>query len=236
MAEEKTGPELVWSRERRAPGRQAMTLERIVAVSITITDAEGLDALSMRRVAADLDSGTTSLYRHVAGRDELLDLMIDAVQGEEPPPPPSGDWRADLLAVARRMRAALLRHPWLGAVMSTRPALGPNALRQIDGSLAAAGGLTSDITLASDVVVVLTQYVFGAVSRELSEQEVQRRTGQSEDEWRRSIAPYIGEVIGSGAYPQFARRVIEAQEHSFEELFEFGLGCLLDGIAGRVAG
>ncbi|MFI6446757.1 TetR/AcrR family transcriptional regulator [Kitasatospora sp. NPDC050543] len=236
MGDEKAVPALVWTRGPRTPRRQTMNLGRIVEISIAIADAEGLDALSMRRVATDLDSGTTSLYRHVAGRDELLDLMIDAVQGEDAPPPLTGDWRADLGDVARRQRAVLLRHSWLGGVMSTRPALGPNALRQIDHALAAAAALTPDITLASDVIALVTHYVFGTVSRELAEQEVQRRTGQTEDEWRESIGPYIREVVASGTYPQFARRVIEAQDRSFDELFGFGLACVLDGIAGRLGG
>ncbi|MDH6145551.1 MULTISPECIES: TetR/AcrR family transcriptional regulator [Kitasatospora] len=233
MGEERTAPEVVWTRARRAPRRQPMTLERIVDAAIGIADTEGLEALSMRRVAAQLDSGTTSLYRNVTSRDELLDLMIDAVQGEEMPLP-FGDWRACLRTVARHQRTILLRHPWLGGVMSTRPAFGPNTLRRTDIALGAAGILTPDITLASDIVVVLTQHVFGAVSRELADREAQRRTGLTETQWRASIGPYIREVVASGEYPHFARRVIEATDHTFDELFEFGLDCLLDGIAGKV--
>ncbi|WP_405840769.1 TetR/AcrR family transcriptional regulator [Streptomyces platensis] len=236
MADERTGPELVWSRERRAPRRPAMTIGRIVEVSLALADAEGLEALSMRRVATALGSGTTSLYRYVASRDELLELMIDAVQGEDVPPPLSGDWRADLRASAGRQRAALLRHPWLSGVMSTRPVLGPNMLRQIDTALGAAAALTSDISLASNAVDVVMQYVFGAVSRELAEQEAQRRTGQTEEQWRNSVGAYIQEVIAGGRYPQFARRVLDARDHSFQELFDFGLDCLLDGIAARANG
>ncbi|MFF5209923.1 TetR/AcrR family transcriptional regulator [Streptosporangium sp. NPDC000396] len=234
MGEEKTAPELVWSRERREPRRQALNVERIVTVSIGIADTEGLDALTMRRVATDLDSGTTSLYRYVAGRDELLDLMIDATQGEDVPAPLSGDWRADVKEVARRQRAVLLRHPWLGSVMVTRPALGPNSLRQMDIAIAAAGGLTSDITLAADVISLVSDYVLGAVSREVAEQETRRRTGMTEEQWRASVAPYIREVVESGAYPRFARWVVEAEDRTFEERFEFGLDCIFDGIARRL--
>ncbi|REK88737.1 hypothetical protein DY245_19670 [Streptomyces inhibens] len=80
------------------------------------------------------------------------------------------------------------------------------------------------------------QYVFGAVARELAEQEAQRRTGQTEEQWRASVGSYIQEVVASGQYPQFARRVVEAEDRSFQELFDFGLDCLLDGLAGRAAG
>jgi AcrR family transcriptional regulator len=234
MTEENPVSALVWTKQARSPRRPSLSIERIIAASVAIADTEGLDALSMRRVAAALDSGTTSLYRYVAGRDELLDLMIDTTLGENPPAPPTGDWRADLTEIARNRRAALLKHPWLGTVMSTRPPLGPNSLRQTDTALAAAGSLTADITMAADVISLVTVYVYGLTSRELSERELQQRTNTTKEEWRASIAPYIREVVASGEYPQFARRVIEAEDHSFDELFEFGLSCLLDGIAARV--
>jgi AcrR family transcriptional regulator len=122
MAEE---PALVWAKERRSPRRQAPSVEQIVRTAITIADTEGLPALSMRRVAADLGSGTASLYRYVASRDDLLDLMIDEVKGAEDTEL-TGDWRADLASVARPVRATLLRHPWLSGEIPGRPALGTN--------------------------------------------------------------------------------------------------------------
>ena len=222
----------VWSREQGAP-REAMSVRRVVEMALHIADAEGLDALSMRRIAADLRSGTTSLYRYVASRDELIDLMLDAAYGAEPLPELTGDWRTDLAAMARRLRTAALRHPWIAGAMTTRPAFGPNALKQIDASLAAATSLTSDITVASNIVTAIGRYTLGAVASELAELEARRRTGLSQDQWRATVAPYIRQVIKGGAYPHFARRVIEADDLSAEAEFEFGLACLLDGIAAR---
>jgi len=118
--------------------------------------------------------------------------------------------------------------------MTARPALGPNALRQMDSALAAAGQLTPDITVASAVISLLTCYAFGAVGTELAEQEAQRRTGMTKEQWRHSVGPYIREVVASGAYPQFARRVVEAEDPDPDRQFEFGLDCLLDGVATRV--
>src|ERR1700722_17086262 len=106
-----------------------MSVRRIVETPLHIADAEGLDALSMRRIAADLQSGTTSLYRHVSSRDELIDLMLDAAYGDEPLADLTGDWRVDLAAMSGRLRTTVLRHPWIGGAITTRPALGPNALR-----------------------------------------------------------------------------------------------------------
>ncbi|MET8335797.1 TetR/AcrR family transcriptional regulator C-terminal domain-containing protein [Streptosporangium canum] len=221
---------LVWSRDPYSPKRQAISVRSLVAAAVVIADAEGLEALSMRRVAAELGSGTTSVYRYVKNRDELLDLMVDAVRGEDFPRLPSGDWRSDLARIAYGQRELMLRHPWLGTLLATRPALGPHSLRHMDYALAAAESLTADPTRAANVIGLIGDYVLGAVSRELAELEARRRTGQSEDEWRASVAPYIREVVESGAYPHFARRVVEARDPSFTEQFTFGLERILDGI------
>ncbi|MEV0149429.1 MULTISPECIES: TetR/AcrR family transcriptional regulator [unclassified Nonomuraea] len=222
---------LVWSREPYSPKRQAISMQSLVTAAIAIADAEGLEALSMRRVAAALGSGTTSVYRYVKNRDELLDLMVDAVKGEDPPHPPSGNWRADLTQIAHGQRELMLRHPWLAPLLGSRPALGPHSLRQTDYALAAAESLTTDPTRAANVIALIGDYVLGAVSRELAEREAQRRTGQSEDEWRANVAPYIREIVESGAYPHFARGVVEARDQSFTEQFSFGLERILDGIS-----
>ncbi len=203
-------------------------------MAVGIADAEGLEALSMRRLAADLGSGTTSLYRHVAGRDELLDLMVDAVRGEHPAQPPTGDWRADLGGVAHLMRADLLRHSWLGGALMSRLALGPNSLRRVDFALAAAGSLTSDASLAITLIRSLHHYVLGAVADQLAEQDAQRRTGLTEEQWRESVGPYVRDIVKSGVYPHFARSVIEAEDLDADRQFEFGLDCQLAGIAAQV--
>ncbi|MBE8518643.1 TetR/AcrR family transcriptional regulator [Amycolatopsis sp. H6(2020)] len=224
--------ELVWAKERRSPRRQAPSVEQIVRTAIAIADAEGLAAVSMRRVATDLGSGTASLYRYVASRDELLDLMIDEVKGAEHTEL-TGDWRADLTSVAHQVRATLLRHPWLGGAVPGRPALGTNSLRRHEAALAAAAPLSDDITFAAAAVDVVLAYVFGTVTQELAELQAQHRSGMTKEQWQASVGPYIRDVIASGKYPQFTRRVVEGEEWSAEETFEFGLGCVLDGVAAR---
>lgn len=224
---------LVWMRDRPArAGRPALSEERIVATAVAIADAEGIDTLSMRRIAAELNSGTTSLYRYLTDKDELIELMVDAVHGEQPvPAEPSGDWRADLADLARRTRNGLLRHPWLVAQASQRPALGPNALARVEYALSAVAAATEDVNLAGAIMNAVNDYVLGTVTAELAEHEAQRRTGQTELEWRASVAPYIREVIDAGQHPRFARRVIEGDDPDADQRFEFGLGCLLTGIA-----
>jgi AcrR family transcriptional regulator len=228
---------LVWTRLAEQRRRQTLSVEQIVAVAIRIADAEGTPALTMRRVATEAGTGTTSLYRYVTNKDELLELMVDAVQGEgETPAEPSGDWRADLTLVADGMRASMLRHPWLATELRSRPSLGPNALRRSDFALAAAGGATDDITLASALLGTVANYVHGAVLAELSEREDVRSTGMTQDEWRNAVSPYVRKVIiDSGDYPRVARRIFEADDLSHDEQFAFGLGCVLAGIEKSVA-
>ncbi|MFC0431123.1 TetR/AcrR family transcriptional regulator [Kutzneria buriramensis] len=227
---------LVWTRLAEQRRRQALSVEQIVAVAIRLADAEGTQALTMRRVATEAGTGTTSLYRYVTNKDELLELMVDAVQGEREWPTPSGDWRADLTVVADGMRATMLRHPWLATELRSRPTLGPNALRQADFALAAAGGATDDITLASALLGTVANYVHGAVLAELSEREDVRSTGMTQDEWRSAVSPYVREVIiDSGNYPRVARRIFEADDLSHDQQFAFGLECVLAGIEKSVA-
>ncbi|AHI00621.1 TetR/AcrR family transcriptional regulator C-terminal domain-containing protein [Kutzneria viridogrisea] len=237
MSEEFT---LVWRRlaDQRRRQRPALSIDQIVRTAIQIADAEGVQALTMRRVATDLGSGTTSLYRYVTGKDELLELMVDAVHGElEVPEQPSEDWRVDLALIAHRQRAMALRHPWFATEVGSRPPIGPQALRWIEFALTAAGGVSRDITVASALLGAVNNYVLGAAVNELSEQEAQRRTGLTEDQWRAVVAPYIREVvIESGDFPEATRRIIDAVDLNHDEQFEIGLQCLLDGIAARVTG
>jgi AcrR family transcriptional regulator len=228
---------LVWTRLAEQRRRQSLSVEQIVAAAVRLADAEGTSALTMRRVAVEAGTGTTSLYRYVTNKDELLELMVDAVQGEDEwPAAPSGDWRADLTVVADTMRATMLRHPWLATELRSRPTLGPNALRRADFALAAAGGATDDITLASALLGAVANYVHGAVLAELSEREDVRSTGMTQDEWRSAVSPYVREVIiDSGRYPQVARRIFEAEDLSHDQQFAFGLDCVLAGIEKSVA-
>ena len=229
---------LVWTRlaeqQRR---RAALSGEQIVAVAIRIADAEGTPALTMRRVATEAGTGTTSLYRYVTNKDELLELMVDAVQSEsELPAEPSGDWRADLTLVADGMRATMLRHPWLATELGSRLRLGPNALRSANFALVAAGGATTDITVASALLGAVSNYVHGAVLAELAELEAVRRSGMTKDQFRSAVAPYVQEVIvDSGAYPALVRRMVDAEDLSSDEQFAFGLRCVLAGIESSVA-
>jgi AcrR family transcriptional regulator len=227
-------PPSVWTRPRPEPRRRAPGVDQYVAAALAVADTEGLAAVSMRRVAGDLGSGTASLYRYITNRDELVDLMIDAAQGEDPLPESTQDWRAGLGAVARGLRATLLRHPWLAGELTGRPALGPNSLRRSEAALRAAVALTPDITLASRALATVRAYVLGSVAAQQAGRRAEQRTGLTEEEWQHSVGPYITEVLAAGEHPMLARRVHEAEEPDPDVEFAFGLDCVLDGLAARL--
>jgi AcrR family transcriptional regulator len=222
-------PEVVWTRLERATPRARREVDRIVAAAIEVADHEGLDALSMRRLASSLGTGTTSLYRYVRNKEELLTLMVDTVNAPDPFPEGSGsDWRAAFTAIARAHRRQLLEHPWLAGEISSRPAIGPNTLRSADRLLGVAIGMGLDGSAAGSVVGTLLRFVRGAVADELAELDAERRTGMTQEQWRDSIAPYVVDVVDSGRYPSFAA-VIGSPDPTDDEQFEFGLARLLDG-------
>ena len=229
-------PSSVWTRPRPEPRRRAPGVDQFVAAALAVADAEGLAAVSMRRVAGDLGSGTASLYRYITNRDELVDLMVDAVQGENPLPESTQDWRTDLAAVAHGLRDTLLRHPWLAGEMTGRPSLGPNSLRRSESALRAAVALTPDITLASQALGTVQAYVLGSVAAQQAGRRAEQRTGLTEEQWQHSVGPYITEVLAAGEHPMLARRVHEAEELDPDVGFAFGLDCVLDGLAARLGG
>ena len=228
---------LIWERLQQATGaRLALSRDQIVRAAMAIADAEGAHAISMRRIAAELGSTAMALYRHVFSKDDLLDLMLDAVFGEIAlPERPSGDWRADLRAFAYESRAVLKRHAWVLPLLVSRPTLGPSYLRWFEFSLACVTNRGLDIATTAQVVGVLTGYVAAAASYERAEEENTRRIGLTEADKRAIVTPYIQGVIASGRYPNFARFFSEQVSLDPEQSFAFGVECVLDGIAAQLA-
>ncbi|HWD77781.1 MAG TPA: TetR/AcrR family transcriptional regulator [Kribbella sp.] len=223
----------IWLRpERAARGpRPAHSRAEIAEAAVRVADTEGLDAVSMRRVAAELGTGTTSLYRYVDGKDELFDLMVDRAMGDHPPPAPTGDWQADLRALAHAQRARALRHPWLVRLPATRPVLGPNMLAWLEATYAAvdAHGVDADEVLTQ--AATLLTFVRGHVLEELTERE----SGGTMADWLAKQSQYGERVIGSGDYPHLSRMMVEAEtphaDDRFDRLFERSLGHVLAGLA-----
>jgi AcrR family transcriptional regulator len=228
----------------RGANRLAPSLSRaeIVDTAIAVADAEGADAVSMRRIAQVLKSGTMSLYWHVANKEHLLNLMLDALTAEARVPEPSGDWRADLQNVAREYRAMLLRHRWVMDFVGGRPPLGPNTMLNLDRSLAMLDGLGVGTVLAFNILETVSTYVLGATLREVREmrvQDEQEQSGISQEEWEPIRDAWRDRLEADGRFTHIVRFLDENfdpdAEETRDERFEFGLDCVLDGIGAKIA-
>ncbi|MFJ9772276.1 TetR/AcrR family transcriptional regulator [Kitasatospora sp. NPDC101157] len=193
-------PELIWLRpERTGRGpRPAHSRDSIAAAAIAIADAEGLEAVSMRRVAAALGAGTMSLYNYVPKKEHLLDLMLDAACAEyRLPPGPSGDVRADLARLGHEQLTIFRRHPWLPALVVARPGIGPNALRYTDHFLAvtAPTGLPGGARMEA-------MAMFNGFICQFAQYE---QTAAAGAKWQAELVGYLTRAAMSGDYPNLAQ-------------------------------
>jgi AcrR family transcriptional regulator len=229
------GPPVIWMLPEH-PGRgprPAYSRAEITTAAIKIADAEGLDAVSMRRVAQQIGAGTMSLYRYVPSKSDLFELMIDEIAGEYPSSGlPSGDWRADLTALARGQRATVLRHPWL-IDLAPGSGMGPKTLRVVEATFSAVSVLGLGIDAMMEIVGQVSAFAIGYVHGELADDKARRRSGLDREQWFRRSAPYVQKLIDSGDYPMLKRIVIDAELPHMDPdaRFERGLSRLLDGIA-----
>jgi AcrR family transcriptional regulator len=224
---------LVWERpeppNRRVPG--PLSRDRIVRAAIRLADADGLDAVSLRKVATALEVGPMRLYGYIDSKEELLDLMVDAVYAEIRP---AGDgWREVLRSHAEATRNAVHEHEWLADLLGGRPQLGPNALANGETVLAALGGV--DVDAVMPVAAAVNAYVTGAVRREIAERRAERATGMDQKRWQASRGPYLVRTLATGRFPALERVVHDAAHLNADETFRIGLDCLLDGIEARIA-
>ncbi|NJP99944.1 TetR/AcrR family transcriptional regulator [Streptomyces sp. PLAI1-29] len=227
--------ELLWGvGERRTRGpRPALSLDRIVTTAVDIADADGLGAVSMRRIAAELGVGAMSLYRYVPGKAELLDLMLDKVNGfdrETAADPVTLGWRALLEQVARGVWDLYGRHPWLVHVDQARPILGPGALSGLDYALAGLASLPLSDRERMNLVVILDGFVTGTARSRVTSEQAEQRTGISDEDFWKAQAPILERVMSSGAYPALAALTEDAFSSGWQEIFDLGLGQLLDGM------
>jgi AcrR family transcriptional regulator len=198
-----------------------------------IADRDGIAEVSMRRVATELGVATMSLYRHVAGKDELILFMIDAAMTELPDVP-SGDLRTSLTTVARRQWNLFKSHPWLAAVISlSRPQLVPSGMRitdQIIGLLTRAGLSLQD---SMYIYIMLFSYVRGVATAIEPEVQAWRDSGMSVDEFMATQEEQFAAIV-AGSMPHLARLADQDFDFDLDGLFEFGLARLLDGLAAFV--
>jgi AcrR family transcriptional regulator len=213
-----------------------LSRDRIVAAAIALADADGLESVSLRKVAAALNAGPMRLYGYMSTKEELLDLMVDAVYSEIPLVEADPDSRVALQASAHLLRQAAHHHEWFADLLGGRPSLGPHALAYWETCMAALHGKPGfeHIDAVSQAVEAVNAYVFGAVKIEITERRAVRSTGMDEHQWQARSGPYLTRMLATGRFPTLAKFVKDATHRDPDTAFETGLGYVLDGIAARV--
>ncbi|MBB2912023.1 AcrR family transcriptional regulator [Streptosporangium becharense] len=231
---------LLWGSHNK-PGRSGLTVRSIVLAAIELANAEGLDAVSMRQVAERLGVGTMSLYTHVPGKGELVDLMVDTAYGDlytdvDAPSRQPGGWRGALSFVAARNWDLYQRNPWLMQIADLRSTLGPNATLKYEAELRPLDGIgLSDVEMDSVLTLVLS-HVESTARTKVNQTQVQRDTGMTDAEWWVSSAPLLAKVMDAARFP-VASRVGQAAGEAYQSVADpahalaFGLERILDGVA-----
>jgi AcrR family transcriptional regulator len=240
----------IWLRPEPTGRRAPRSRDDIAEAAIAVADNEGLEAVSMRRVASELGLGTMSLYHYVKSKDELLNLVGDRIMGGQLVDDAElrRGWREGLTAIAQATRRNFERHPWMGGAMSPRPTSipGPNAIRHIDQSLAAVADLGLDVASQMEIIGIVDDYVIGFAIRSQRLAEAEEEMGGDASEWMETMFDLLRERVESGDYPDLLRavqanRAVGGRDEdlgrmtSAEGRFERGLGLLLDGIEAALA-
>jgi AcrR family transcriptional regulator len=204
----------LWMRDEPIQRQARFSRRELAQTAIRLVDAEGLDALSMRRLAAELGAGTMTLYHYVRTKDELLTLVCDEVMAEVLLPEGyelPADWREAIVVVASRSREAMRRHPWVFDV-SADLGLGPNGVRHMDQTLQAVDGVDAPLATKLDVVAAVDEYVFGYCLQEWG--------GWSTDAQRDTASAYVEDLVRHGDFPQLQRYIDEMGLDAVWDAFE----------------
>jgi AcrR family transcriptional regulator len=216
--------------------RPSLSVDQIVDAAIGVADADGVEALTMRRVAQALGKAPMSLYTYVPGKGELLDLMIDQVYARMPRSVPSGDgWRARVTAVAGDNLALYEQHPWVLATASVRPPMGPGLVAKYDYELRALDGLgLSDVSMDAALTFVLG-FVEHAARAAAAVRATAAQSALNDAQWWQEVGPLLERVFDAQRYPVAARigaaagAAHDAYYHP-AHAYEFGLARVLDGL------
>ena len=201
---------------RRRPG---LSRARVLEAAVSVADRDGLGAVTMRRLGAELGVEAMSLYKHIADKDDILDGMVDLVFGEIELPAGEGDWRGTMRPRVSSAREVLSRHSWAIGLFESRGAVGPATLRYVDSTLGALRSAGFSVEDAGYAFSLLDSFVYGHVTQEAS-----------------ASVPSTGEgdpPAGQGDYPYLAEVMEPGRGFSFDSAFEFGLELLLEALEAR---
>lgn len=212
---------------------QGLSRDRVVRAAIALADAEGLGALSMRRVATEFGTSTMALYRHVPSKAELVRLMSEAVFSGGPTGPEPAGWRPRLTREVRWLWSQYERHPWLARAMAglTRPLASPHAMSYTERTLGTLRGLGLTPYGMIHTHLALLGYAQGVAMAVELESQARQDTGMTADEWMAANETRVDSIQLTGEYPVLTT-IFGDGEFDLElgALFEFGLERMLDGI------
>jgi AcrR family transcriptional regulator len=202
--------------------------ERTLEIALQVADGEGIDAVTMRRLARELGVEAASLYHHVNGKDEILDGLVEAVAAEIELPQASSDWRGAIGERARNTRAGLRGHPWAVSLMASRTTPGPSTLRLLEAGIRCfrEGGFS--VVQAAHAVSAVDSYVHGFVLQEVNlpfrdESELAAMTATIMQAFPASEFPYLFEMT--------VEHVLQPG-YDYGSEFDSGLQVVVDGVAG----
>jgi AcrR family transcriptional regulator len=234
--------ELLWRAQLPQPTRrgppQRLTVDEVVAAAIRLADAEGLAAVTMRRVAELVGVTTMSIYTYVPGKRVLLDLMVDALYTDMPRRPwRTRSWRKRLTVVANDNRDLLTAHPWAAAATSpSRPPLGPGLMAKYEHELSALDGTRLDDVEIDATLTFLLEFVRAAARDATDARAAQEASRMDDADWWEANAPLLAQIFDERAYPRAVRIGAAAGgaqggAYNPERAYEFGLRRVLDGLS-----
>jgi len=232
----------IWALPQPADRKPRYTREQIADAALRIADADGFDAVTMKRIAAELGASTMTLYYYVRNKSDIVALMQDAILADVLVPDTClrGAWRDALTAIARRTRDVLMAHPW--SLTSLNDAqFGPNAMRHFEQSLAALAGTGLGVPARFELIAAVDNYVSGNVLHAV-ESMARARVAEADPGMVAAAVAYGVAQLQTGEFPQLSAIYAESDqsagppltEAALTEQFERGLAALLDGLAARM--
>ncbi|KAA2253954.1 TetR/AcrR family transcriptional regulator [Solihabitans fulvus] len=220
--------------------KQGRTIDEVVNTAVELADTAGLEAVTMRRVAQALDVAPMSLYTYVPGKAELLDLMLDTVYAQMPRADHADrPWRARVEAIAEENRALFERHPWVAAVSTVRPPLGPGLMGKYEHELRAFNALGLDDVEMDAALTYLLSFVQAAARAAAEVRASQHDSAMNDEEWWAANGPLLAKASDATKYPTASRVGTAAGEthggpYSPDYAYAFGLRRVLDGLGALI--
>ena len=239
MAEARRTLDLLWfpeAVERRRGRRPGLNVSRVVETGIALADAEGLEAVTMRRVAQDLGVVPMTLYTYVPDKATLLELMLDRVYlAMERVERPDRPWRERLAAVAEENRRLYAEHPWAAELPASRPPLGPGVMAKYEHELKAFAGCGLDDVATDAALTFLIGFVQSSARAAADVRAERARSGADDAAWWEERGPAFAVIFDEHAYPTAARvgaaaGAAQGAAYDPERAYAFGLERVLDGL------